>query len=144
MIGSSGPCPTSLAPKGPRGSGSSMSSVSTSGMSSEVGLLYSSMEGNLCTSAWESRFGSQGRDRKSTRLNSSHGYISYAVFCLKKKKNNSYKVCTAGVHYILSLLMTLFSTPSSSRTFHYFDLPLIYCDRPSIRLHSSTSQLSCA
>src|SRR2546429_4263458 len=30
--------------------------------------------------------GSRGGDRKSTRLNSSHGYISYAVFCLKKKK----------------------------------------------------------
>src|SRR2546422_8569194 len=29
-----------------------------------------------------------GADRKSTRLNSSHGYISYAVFCLKKKKTN--------------------------------------------------------
>src|SRR2546422_7850793 len=29
------------------------------------------------------------RDRKSTRLNSSHGYISYAVFCLKKKKTQS-------------------------------------------------------
>src|SRR2546422_1451962 len=29
------------------------------------------------------------RDRKSTRLNSSHGYISYAVFCLKKKKTKS-------------------------------------------------------
>src|SRR2546422_8399941 len=28
-------------------------------------------------------------DRKSTRLNSSHGYISYAVFCLKKKKNEA-------------------------------------------------------
>src|SRR2546422_2034541 len=28
------------------------------------------------------------QDRKSTRLNSSHGYISYAVFCLKKKKVN--------------------------------------------------------
>src|SRR3989449_7674051 len=28
-------------------------------------------------------------DRKSTRLNSSHGYISYAVFCLKKKQYNS-------------------------------------------------------
>src|SRR2546429_4412166 len=27
------------------------------------------------------------QDRKSTRLNSSHGYISYAVFCLKKKKS---------------------------------------------------------
>src|SRR2546422_1851658 len=33
------------------------------------------------------------RDRKSTRLNSSHGYISYAVFCLKKKK----KSCTSNV-----------------------------------------------
>src|SRR2546422_8484366 len=35
--------------------------------------------------------GSDGRvrDRKSTRLNSSHGYISYAVFCLKKKKKNT-------------------------------------------------------
>src|SRR5205809_5855268 len=29
----------------------------------------------------------ENEDRKSTRLNSSHGYISYAVFCLKKKKN---------------------------------------------------------
>src|SRR2546429_1043849 len=29
------------------------------------------------------------QDRKSTRLNSSHGYISYAVFCLKKKKSAS-------------------------------------------------------
>src|SRR2546422_2125834 len=28
-------------------------------------------------------------DRKSTRLNSSHGYISYAVFCLKKKTENT-------------------------------------------------------
>src|SRR5687768_17960831 len=34
----------------------------------------------------------QGReDRKSTRLNSSHGYISYAVFCLKKKKKKKNK-----------------------------------------------------
>src|SRR2546422_3125672 len=30
-----------------------------------------------------------GVDRKSTRLNSSHGYISYAVFCLKKKKTRT-------------------------------------------------------
>src|SRR5687768_17674408 len=29
------------------------------------------------------------RDRKSTRLNSSHGYISYAVFCLKKKNRRA-------------------------------------------------------
>src|SRR2546422_7095837 len=33
-------------------------------------------------------------DRKSTRLNSSHGYISYAVFCLKKKKKKTYKTYT--------------------------------------------------
>src|SRR2546422_6059534 len=32
------------------------------------------------------------RDRKSTRLNSSHGYISYAVFCLKKKKKEKKEV----------------------------------------------------
>src|SRR2546429_9379048 len=35
------------------------------------------------------RGGGQDVDRKSTRLNSSHGYISYAVFCLKKKKIES-------------------------------------------------------
>src|SRR2546429_6350794 len=34
------------------------------------------------------------RDRKSTRLNSSHGYISYAVFCLKKKKQNKHQNTT--------------------------------------------------
>src|SRR2546429_3285863 len=33
----------------------------------------------------------QKLDRKSTRLNSSHGYISYAVFCLKKKKKHMYE-----------------------------------------------------
>src|SRR5690348_17513768 len=32
----------------------------------------------------------RGLDRKSTRLNSSHPSISYAVFCLKKKKNKNY------------------------------------------------------
>src|SRR2546429_1545797 len=36
-------------------------------------------------------------DRKSTRLNSSHGYISYAVFCLKKKKKDS---SSAGIHAV--------------------------------------------
>src|SRR2546422_8348984 len=42
---------------------------------------YGFIEPNLCNDA----------DRKSTRLNSSHGYISYAVFCLKKKKKNTTK-----------------------------------------------------
>src|SRR3989449_1888482 len=39
--------------------------------------------------AAEQAAGLPPRDRKSTRLNSSHGYISYAVFCLKKKKTTS-------------------------------------------------------
>src|SRR5256884_5631599 len=34
-------------------------------------------------------------DRKSTRLNSSHGYISYAVFCLKKKKKTIIRSATS-------------------------------------------------
>src|SRR2546429_4073132 len=38
------------------------------------------------SSAWCRRLPRHRGDRKSTRLNSSHGYISYAVFCLKKKK----------------------------------------------------------
>src|SRR3712207_8014571 len=41
--------------------------------------------------AWESRDSGRGhgKDRKSTRLNSSHANISYAVFCLKKKQNTT-------------------------------------------------------
>src|SRR2546429_4386456 len=40
------------------------------------------------TKGFEKRLTLVGVDRKSTRLNSSHGYISYAVFCLKKKHSN--------------------------------------------------------
>src|SRR2546422_8402844 len=45
--------------------------------------FHNDLESNLCCYF----FG----DRKSTRLNSSHGYISYAVFCLKKKKKKEIK-----------------------------------------------------
>src|SRR5689334_24628551 len=45
---------------------------------------------------------SRARDRKSTRLNSSHSSISYAVFCLKKKNNNQsllgQPLCLHSVH----------------------------------------------
>src|SRR2546422_6580622 len=41
-----------------------------------------------------------GRDRKSTRLNSSHGYISYAVFCLKKKKHSMQTIVTERIRYL--------------------------------------------
>src|SRR2546430_11054006 len=40
------------------------------------------------------------RDRKSTRLNSSHSQISYAVFCLKKKKNMTIEYIPLRVHHI--------------------------------------------
>src|SRR2546430_9266036 len=39
------------------------------------------------------------KDRKSTRLNSSHSQISYAVFCLKKKKNTDLVIRPATVSY---------------------------------------------
>src|SRR5438128_3993521 len=42
--------------------------------------------GSKVASGWIGRIGAGLVDRKSTRLNSSHGSISYAVFCLKKKK----------------------------------------------------------
>src|SRR3712207_7211313 len=37
--------------------------------------------------------GDRSQDRKSTRLNSSHANISYAVFCLKKKKTTNNQLC---------------------------------------------------
>src|SRR2546429_5161830 len=40
-----------------------------------------------------------GIDRKSTRLNSSHGYISYAVFCLKKKNKQNNSTCTDTLYH---------------------------------------------
>src|SRR3989304_643275 len=43
------------------------------------------------------------RDRKSTRLNSSHGYISYAVFCLKKKRNSQLTPQEAGGRNVCSV-----------------------------------------
>src|SRR5687768_17968107 len=50
-------------------------------------LLLSGAEGaRLCVDLDPDEAGLRLTDRKSTRLNSSHGYISYAVFCLKKKK----------------------------------------------------------
>src|SRR5258708_9770923 len=42
----------------------------------------------ICRSLWVGTERATNQDRKSTRLNSSHQIISYAVFCLKKKKIN--------------------------------------------------------
>src|SRR5687768_18219073 len=50
------------------------------------GVRYHIVRGTLDAAGVEKRRVSRS-DRKSTRLNSSHGYISYAVFCLKKKND---------------------------------------------------------
>src|SRR3712207_8894922 len=46
--------------------------------------------------------GSGLRDRKSTRLNSSHANISYAVFCLKKKKKSDYYSDTCSLYKLVT------------------------------------------
>src|SRR2546427_1265022 len=55
---------------------------------------------------------SHALDRKSTRLNSSHSQISYAVFCLKKKKNSSDHI---GRAHVLTPVTVKSSMQSSSR-----------------------------
>src|SRR2546430_11810988 len=57
----------------------------------KVGLV----DGKAVTPAQVKRLATLPSDRKSTRLNSSHSQISYAVFCLKKKKNNTH----TGIEY---------------------------------------------
>src|SRR5476649_3046717 len=66
-------------------------------------LFRSSRQHAWLAVAARSRGGGDFRDRKSTRLNSSHTVISYAVFCLKKKKTKitislSYKTMTTTQH----------------------------------------------
>src|SRR2546429_1357493 len=61
-------------------------------------------KGLVLASSRESLLWRHLRDRKSTRLNSSHGYISYAVFCLKKKKKHNFddKVNTESIPMTLT------------------------------------------
>src|SRR2546422_3778587 len=49
-------------------------------------------------------------DRKSTRLNSSHGYISYAVFCLKKKKKTHSPYYTDTASSLDTIVTTLLAS----------------------------------
>src|SRR2546429_3708156 len=65
-------------------------------------------------------------DRKSTRLNSSHGYISYAVFCLKKKKKHTHHN-----HQPVSRLQRHPTTP-----LHSFHRP----NRPPSRCHAAPAR----
>src|SRR2546430_13499635 len=53
-------------------------------------------------------------DRKSTRLNSSHSQISYAVFCLKKKKNEKYAIHITHYH-ITPIHVSLLQSSDTNR-----------------------------
>src|SRR3712207_6908803 len=56
----------------------------------EKGRIVEMGETDLVSERYvELNFSEEARDRKSTRLNSSHANISYAVFCLKKKKEST-------------------------------------------------------
>src|SRR5687768_17960374 len=63
--------------------------VTACAVANAVGLTLAATAGGLTQLAigYGVLFGLGGGDRKSTRLNSSHGYSSYAVFCLKKKNH---------------------------------------------------------
>src|SRR3712207_7286581 len=76
-------------------------------------------------------FTSCSRDRKSTRLNSSHANISYAVFCLKKKKKKDTKrilqqhQCCNRYHTHNYTLLSIYSSTPSKHYLHYC------CNAPS-------------
>src|SRR2546422_3072620 len=66
------------------------------GVAKAIGSVFGQSQDNFVLiplgvfrKTWHAPSGSLTIDRKSTRLNSSHGYISYAVFCLKKKKKKN-------------------------------------------------------
>src|SRR5256885_10500918 len=80
-----------------------------------------------------------GRDRKSTRLNSSHLVISYAVFCLKKKKDNDDDVCYASPHHRETMDADRLSSP---RWRHYPAVFALCVQHSALRL-SVASKCAC-
>src|SRR5256886_9997304 len=63
------------------------------------------------------------RDRKSTRLNSSHSQISYAVFCLKKKKR--YDQVTSDDHRRYHSLLSMCATTADTTSTTHYNRPLV-------------------
>src|SRR5437870_10565484 len=68
--------------------------------------IFASVRGTLIPNSWGGAY--WHADRKSTRLNSSHVAISYAVFCLKKKKKNT---DTLSHQHLLSTRVTPHTIP---------------------------------
>src|SRR5690554_7244900 len=80
-------------------------------------------------------------DRKSTRLNSSHVRISYAVFCLKKKKKNNVDNAITKAMLIFYLFLSLFTACNclSYNRFSYVNCILYQSHRPSHSLPPATA-----
>src|SRR2546429_2351363 len=72
-----------------RGGGPANRAVRAQAPGSVDGHFKVTEQGEVIFARYGNRAIARRQDRKSTRLNSSHGYISYAVFCLKKKKKNT-------------------------------------------------------
>src|SRR5437762_4471989 len=96
----------------------------------------------LPSSSTNSAFDISARDRKSTRLNSSHRCISYAVFCLKKKKK---KTNTANKHPTRHSPTPLLNSPNHQHTsqLHPASQPLLPTylptEKPSTQLCACVS-----
>src|SRR5256885_5535992 len=73
------------------------------------------------TELWVATTG--GRDRKSTRLNSSHLVISYAVFCLKKKHARHFLAALMAEEHALLRIPCVYSTPVA----YAFGIPVLLC-----------------
>src|SRR5438034_4433589 len=69
------------------------SSVTRARSSTACLTSASAVSSSLLAQRFSSSRQPNSRDRKSTRLNSSHTVISYAVFCLKKKNNKHHQTC---------------------------------------------------
>src|SRR2546428_8844190 len=71
---------------------------------------YTTLFRSICFFSWlmkgffDGIDGSMPSDRKSTRLNSSHDQISYAVFCLKKKKKHNVQYCLLPPSFLITFL----------------------------------------
>src|SRR5258707_5044869 len=71
----------------------------------------------------------QCRDRKSTRLNSSHANISYAVFCLKKKNTSILRTPTCvSATYCEFVQLTVYGSTRSQTNYDRTDVILFFCN----------------
>src|SRR2546429_5607588 len=79
------------------------------------------VRGNLVPVVVQNNVEAKVRDRKSTRLNSSHGYISYAVFCLKKKNTRTRATAPLSSYSLpLAIIYTLSTSCSSTMMYILF------------------------